>query len=146
MIAGENGFRKWTDLIRIAVEQQATVKGQPSALDGGDRTLHIRCGTDIMYDLALVGFSGDILSFADPYVEGPVPQTQSLEEFVRIRAAISSKIYPDNFAGPHGFPVWVRYCHFFNFLFVMMLIRSGLSILMDHPRLYFNDGCTPGSE
>ena len=56
------------------------------------------------------------------------------------------QIYPNNFAGPHGFPVWVRYCHFFNFLFVMMLIRSGLSILMDHPRLYFNDGCTPGSE
>ena len=56
------------------------------------------------------------------------------------------QIYPNNFAGPHGFPVWVRYCHFFNFLFVMMLIRSGLSILVDHPRLYFNDGCTPGSE
>src|SRR5579885_86659 len=56
------------------------------------------------------------------------------------------QIAPDNFAGPHGFPVWVRYCHFFNFLFVTMLIRSGLSILMDHPRLYFNDGCTPGSE
>ena len=48
--------------------------------------------------------------------------------------------------GPHGFPVWVRYCHFFNFLFLTMLIRSGLSILMDHPRLYFNDDCTPGSE
>ena len=56
------------------------------------------------------------------------------------------QIYPDNFAGPHGFPVCGRYCHFFNFLFVMMLIRSGLSILVDHPRLYFNDGCTPGSE
>jgi methionine sulfoxide reductase catalytic subunit len=28
----------------------------------------------------------------------------------------------------------------------MLLIRSGLSILFDHPRLYFNDGCTPGSE
>ncbi|MGH9736703.1 MAG: molybdopterin-dependent oxidoreductase [Candidatus Acidiferrales bacterium] len=56
------------------------------------------------------------------------------------------QIYPNNFAGPHGFPVWVRYCHFFNFLFVMLLIRSGLSILVDHPRLYFNDGCTPGSE
>ncbi len=27
-----------------------------------------------------------------------------------------------------------------------MLIRSGLSILVDHPRLYFNDDCTPGSE
>jgi len=48
--------------------------------------------------------------------------------------------------GPHGFPVWIRYAHFFNFFFVMMLVRSGLSILMDHPRLYFNDHCTPDSE
>ena len=56
------------------------------------------------------------------------------------------QIQPNNFAGPHGFPVWLRYCHFFSFLFVMLLIRSGLSILYDHPRLYFNDGCTPGSE
>ena len=56
------------------------------------------------------------------------------------------QIYPNNFAGPHGFPLWVRYCHFFNFLFLTMLIRSGLSILADHPRLYFNDHCTPGSE
>ncbi len=56
------------------------------------------------------------------------------------------QVYPNNFAGPHGFPLWVRYCHFFNFFFVMLLIRSGLSILSDHPRLYFNDDCTPGSE
>lgn len=56
------------------------------------------------------------------------------------------QVYPNNFSGPHGFPLWVRYCHFFNFLFVMMLIRSGISILMDHPRLYFNDDCTPDTE
>ena len=56
------------------------------------------------------------------------------------------QVDPNNFAGPHGFPLWVRYCHFFNFLFVTMLIRSGLSILVDHPRLYFNNDCTPGSE
>ena len=56
------------------------------------------------------------------------------------------QIYPNNFVGPHGFPVWLRYYHFLNFLFVMLLIRSGLSILMDHPRLYFNDACTPGGE
>jgi len=49
-------------------------------------------------------------------------------------------------SGPHGFPVWIRWCHFFNLFFMFMLIRSGLSILMDHPRLYFNDGCTPGTE
>ena len=48
--------------------------------------------------------------------------------------------------GPHGFPAWIRWAHFFNLFFTFMLIRSGLSIVMDHPRLYFNDGCTPGSE
>ncbi|HET9790652.1 MAG TPA: cytochrome b/b6 domain-containing protein, partial [Candidatus Angelobacter sp.] len=57
-----------------------------------------------------------------------------------------AQVSPNNFSGPHGFPLWVRYCHFFNFFFVMLLIRSGLSILVDHPRLYFNDDCTPGSE
>jgi len=53
---------------------------------------------------------------------------------------------PGAASGPHGFPAWVRWCHFFNMFFVFMLIRSGISMLMDHPRLYFNDGCTPGSE
>ncbi len=52
----------------------------------------------------------------------------------------------DNPTSPHGFPLWLRLCHFLNFFFLMLLIRSGLSILMDHPRLYFNDHCTPGSE
>lgn len=49
-------------------------------------------------------------------------------------------------SGPHGFPGWIRWTHFFNFLFLTMLIRSGLSILMDHPRLYWNDDCTANSE
>jgi methionine sulfoxide reductase catalytic subunit len=53
---------------------------------------------------------------------------------------------PGTATGPHGFPAWIRWCHFFNMFFIFMLIRSGLSILMDHPRLYFNDGCTPSSE
>lgn len=47
---------------------------------------------------------------------------------------------------PNGFPLWLRLSHFLNFFFLMLLIRSGLSILMDHPRLYFNDHCTPGTE
>jgi hypothetical protein len=61
-------------------------EGRPSALDGAGRTLHIRCGHDVMHKLAVAGFEGDFLWFADPYVQGPVPRTASLEEFVRIRA------------------------------------------------------------
>ncbi len=49
-------------------------------------------------------------------------------------------------SGPHGFPLWIRWSHFANLFFLFMLMRSGLSILMEHPRLYFNDNCTPGTE
>ena len=56
------------------------------------------------------------------------------------------KFDPATFTGVHGFPWWLRWAHFFNFVFLMILVRSGLSILVDHPRLYFNNDCTPGSE
>jgi methionine sulfoxide reductase catalytic subunit len=47
---------------------------------------------------------------------------------------------------PHGFPAWARLAHYLNFLFMVLIIRSGLQILMSHPRLYWNVHCTPGSE
>jgi hypothetical protein len=47
---------------------------------------------------------------------------------------------------PFGFPAWVRLTHFVNFLFLVLLVRSGLQILADHPRLYWNLHCTPGTE
>ena len=53
---------------------------------------------------------------------------------------------PGLLPNPHGFPGWLRLTHFFNFFFLMLLARSGLSILADHPRLYWNRHCTPGSE
>jgi len=49
-------------------------------------------------------------------------------------------------ADPTGFPSWVRISHWVNFFFLSLIIRSGLSILVDHPRLYFKDGCAPGSQ
>src|SRR5579884_3630422 len=45
-----------------------------------------------------------------------------------------------------GFPVWLRVSHFINLLFIGLLIRSGIQILAAHPRLYWNDNCTPGTE
>ena len=99
-----------------------------------DRRFRVWIRPSILIGLAIAAVSAVLAAWIEVALVGlphipPVPQ-----------------VYPSNFAGPHGFPLWVRYCHFFNFLFVMLLIRSGLSILMDHPRLYFNDHCTPGSE
>ncbi|HUE32473.1 MAG TPA: molybdopterin-dependent oxidoreductase [Mycobacterium sp.] len=45
-----------------------------------------------------------------------------------------------------GFPAWLRWQHLFNIIFMMFIIRAGLQILADHPRLYLNSGCQPGTE
>lgn len=47
---------------------------------------------------------------------------------------------------PQGFPSWLRVTHYVNFLLLVLLVRSGLQVLMDHPRLYWNVHCTPGTE
>lgn len=44
---------------------------------------------------------------------------------------------------PSGFPMWISLSHWVNFFFLILLIRSGLSILFDHPRLYWNNNCKP---
>jgi thiosulfate reductase cytochrome b subunit len=53
---------------------------------------------------------------------------------------------PLPFAPDDAFPAWMRITHYINLFFMLLIIRSGLQILMDHPRLYWNVHCTPGSE
>src|SRR5271166_2399487 len=45
-----------------------------------------------------------------------------------------------------GLPVWVGVQHFFNLFLLIFIIRSGLQILSDHPRLYWTRHSTPGRD
>lgn len=45
-----------------------------------------------------------------------------------------------------GFPAWLRWQHLLNAVFMLFIIRAGLQILADHPRLYLNSGSTPGTD
>jgi sulfoxide reductase catalytic subunit YedY len=45
-----------------------------------------------------------------------------------------------------GFPIWARWEHFFNAFFLIFILRSGLQILSDHPRLYWTRHSTPGRD
>jgi DMSO/TMAO reductase YedYZ molybdopterin-dependent catalytic subunit/thiosulfate reductase cytochrome b subunit len=45
-----------------------------------------------------------------------------------------------------GFPFWLRLLHFLNLFFMAFIIRAGVQILADHPRLYWKRDCTPGTE
>ncbi len=45
-----------------------------------------------------------------------------------------------------GFPWWLNLQHFFNLFLMVFIIRAGLQILADHPRLYWTRNSTPGKE
>jgi methionine sulfoxide reductase catalytic subunit len=45
-----------------------------------------------------------------------------------------------------GFPFWLRINHFINLFCIFVLMPSGVQILADHPKLYWNDDITPGSQ
>jgi thiosulfate reductase cytochrome b subunit len=45
-----------------------------------------------------------------------------------------------------GFPWWINLQHFFNLFLMMFIIRAGIQILSDHPRLYWTRHSTPGKE
>jgi hypothetical protein len=36
--------------------------------------------------------------------------------------------------------------HYFNFVLLLFIMRSGLQILADHPRLTLDANCTPDTE
>ena len=45
-----------------------------------------------------------------------------------------------------GFPRWLQLQHFLNMVFMLFIIRAGVQILADHPRLYWRRDCTPGTD
>ncbi|HXS60932.1 MAG TPA: molybdopterin-dependent oxidoreductase [Candidatus Sulfopaludibacter sp.] len=46
----------------------------------------------------------------------------------------------------NDFPFWLRFAHFINLIFIVMLIRSGIEILSALPKLYWHDNAIPGKE
>lgn len=65
----------------------------------------------------------------------------SVEEFVRRHSGMG-------FAVPfaRALPAWARAQHYLNLFFMTFIIRAGLQILADHPRLYWTRHSTPGRE
>ena len=117
---------------RLTSEQMAPILKGATELEAAAMTVHVRARTFVLLVSPL------LLLVAAAYIQWgtvglpPVPSSPALTV--------------ETVTGPHGFPAWLRITHYVNFLFVILLIRSGLQILMDHPRLYGNVHCTPGTE
>ncbi len=73
---------------------------------------------------------------------------KGLRELPAVQAFIAQ--YPGESAlpgnAPVGFPAWLGWQHFLNAFFLIFIIRSGLTILSDHPRLYLTRHSTPGKD
>ena len=65
-----------------------------------------------------------------------------VEAFIREHPGIA-QLAP---AVDSGFPWWLQLQHFLNMFFMLFIMRAGLQILADHPRLYWRRDCTPGSD
>lgn len=76
-----------------------------------------------------------------------VAVAQQLRQYDWMQAFIER--YPGTSTQPTGvapgMPAWLRWQHLFNIVFMMFIIRAGIQILADHPRLYLNAGSTPGT-
>jgi DMSO/TMAO reductase YedYZ molybdopterin-dependent catalytic subunit/thiosulfate reductase cytochrome b subunit len=55
-------------------------------------------------------------------------------------------VVPADATADADLPLWVGVQHFFNLFLLIFIIRSGLQILSDHPRLYWTRHSTPGRE
>lgn len=73
---------------------------------------------------------------------------QSLRELPMVAAFIQSHpgIAQSAPSVDSGFPWWLQLQHFLNMFFMLFIMRAGLQILADHPRLYWSRDCTPGSD
>ncbi|MBX3379074.1 MAG: molybdopterin-dependent oxidoreductase [Phycisphaeraceae bacterium] len=87
-----------------------------------------------------------LLAFVSPFVALVVAAYVQWAIFGLPALPPNPIVSPETADGPFGFPAWLRITHYVNFLFLTLLVRSGLQILMDHPRLYWNVHCTPGTE
>jgi len=86
-----------------------------------------------------IGFVGLIV--AVPVAKG-LRDMPAVADFIRRYPGISTS----SAAPKPGFPAWLGWQHFFNLFLMMFMIRAGLQILADHPRLYWTRHSTPGKE
>ena len=71
-----------------------------------------------------------------------------------LRAHPGVKAFIDHYPGiaqgapsvDSGFPWWLQLQHFLNMFFMLFIMRAGIQILADHPRLYWRRDCTPGTD
>lgn len=139
--AGEtrSSFRRELDRKRYNVVDEDWAGGVPAQYGVAPR---VRVGNGKWFNLLWlmpIGFLALLVAVA---VAKGIRTLPAVEEFMQRYPGMSE--LPGN--APVGFPAWVGWQHFLNLFLMVFIIRSGATILSDHPRLYWNRHSTPGRD
>ena len=103
----------------------------------------IRIGRDSWFNLLWlipIGFATALLLVA---VAQALRDTTAVSSFIERHPG--AEITPRAETGA-GLPAWVGVQHFLNLFLMIFIVRSGIQILTDHPRLYWTRHSTPGKD
>ncbi|TFB58076.1 oxidoreductase [Cryobacterium sp. Hz7] len=102
----------------------------------------VRIGTDKWFNLLWLIPIGLVLLIVGIALAKGLREMPAVQDFMSQYPGATA--LPDN--APVGFPAWVGWQHFLNLFMMIFIIRSGVSIMADHPRLYWTRHSTPGKD
>ena len=104
---------------------------------------HVRFGRSRWFNLLWLLPIGFVVLISAVAVAKGLRNNPSVERFI---ARNPGTILTPEALENQGFPWWVGAQHFLNMFLMIFIIRSGIQILADHPRLYWTRHSTPGKE
>jgi thiosulfate reductase cytochrome b subunit len=132
-------FRSELDSRRFTVVDEDWAGGIPAQYGVAPR---VRIGQSKWFNLLWLIPIGLVLLLVGIAVAKGVRELPGVQNFLHNYSGTSE--LPDN--APVGFPAWLGWQHFLNLFFLLFIIRSGVTILSDHPRLYWTRHSTPGKD
>ncbi len=102
----------------------------------------IRVGKNKWFNLLWLIPIGVLLLVVGIAVAKGLRELPAVEDFIT-RYPGESELPAD---APVGFPAWLGWQHFLNAFLLIFIMRSGVTILADHPRLYLTRHSTPGKD
>jgi sulfoxide reductase catalytic subunit YedY len=132
-------FRSELDTKRYTVVDEDWAGGVPAQYGVAPR---IRIGHAKWFNLLWLIPIGLALLIVGIAVAKGLREIPAVQDFMHRFPGMSE--LPAN--APVGFPVWLGWQHFLNLFLMIFIIRSGVTILADHPRLYWTRHSTPGKD
>jgi methionine sulfoxide reductase catalytic subunit len=132
-------FRDELDSKRYSVVDEDWAGGVPAQYGVAPR---VRIGKDKWFNLLWLIPIGVVLLIIGIAVAKGLRELPAVQDFMTQYPGTSE--LPKG--APVGFPAWLGWQHFLNAFLMIFIIRSGVTIMADHPRFYWTRHSTPGKD